>query len=384
VSQRATLGSVADFVNGYGFNEGVWAASGRPIIRIQNLTDQSKPFNYTEYDPGKRFHVVEGDILVSWSATLDVFVWRGPDAYLNQHIFKVLPDYTRVDKSYLIHALCNAIASMSSVTRGSTMKHVNRGDFLNTEIFLPSLDAQQRIAAILDKADSLRCKRQEAIRLADDLLRATLLTCLEQPYDALVVEQLLSVKKNAIRTGPFGSQLLHAEFTESGVPVLGIDNVVTNRFRWDERRYISSDKYEQLSRYTVYPGDVMVTIMGTTGRVAVAPDDLPICISTKHLCTMTVDRTKILPEFLWACLLWDPAVRAQSSRESKGAIMDGLNMGIVKGLLIKVPSMDVQRRFVSVLRKVDALRSKYKVAVDDGASLNAALTSKLLAGSSQH
>lgn len=267
---------------------------------------------------------------------------------------------------------------------GGSLLRARPSEVAKIEVPLLSLDEQKRIAIILDRADSLRRKRQDAIRLVDDLLRTTLLTCLEQPCDALVVEQLLSVKKNAIRTGPFGSQLLHAEFTQSGVPVLGIDNVVTNRFRWDERRYISADKYEQLSRYTVYPGDVMVTIMGTTGRVAVAPDDLPICISTKHLCTMTVDRTKILPEFLWACLLWDPAIRAQSSRESKGAIMDGLNMGIVKGLLIKVPSMDVQQRFVSVLRKVDALRRKYKVAVDDGASLNAALTSKLLAGSSQH
>jgi type I restriction enzyme S subunit len=289
---------------------------------------------------------------------------------------------TLLDLRYLFHALSAANLAKDTIT--TSIPGLNRDALLANQIVLPTLVEQQRIAAILDKADSLRRKRQEAIHLADGLLRSTLLTCLEQPYDAVVVEQLLSMNKNAIRTGPFGSQLLHAEFTESGVPVLGIDNVVTNRFRWDERRYISADKYEQLSRYTVYPGDVMVTIMGTTGRVAVAPDDLPICISTKHLCTMTVDRTKILPEFLWACLLWDPAVRAQSSRESKGAIMDGLNMGIVKGLLIKVPSMDVQQRFVSVLRKVDALRSKYKVAVDDGTSLNAALTSKLLAGSSQH
>ncbi|RZI85135.1 MAG: restriction endonuclease subunit S [Rubrivivax sp.] len=268
--------------------------------------------------------------------------------------------------------------------QGAGVPTLNRNLVHGELVAVPPLAEQEHIAAVLDKADSLTRKRQDAIRLADDLLRATLLNCLEQPYDALVVEQLLSVKNSAIRTGPFGSQLLHAEFTESGVPVLGIDNVVTNRFRWDERRYISAEKYEQLSRYTVYPGDVMVTIMGTTGRVAVAPDDLPVCISTKHLCTMTVDRTKILPEFLWACLLWDPAVRAQSSRESKGAIMEGLNMGIVKGLLIKVPSIDVQQRFVSVLHKVDALRSKYKIAGDDGTSLNAALTSKLLAGSSQY
>jgi type I restriction enzyme S subunit len=301
--------------------------------------------------------------------------------------FHVLRPSSGVDGRFLLHLIWNPLfrrQGAKRMTGSAGQKRVPTAFLADLEFELPSMSEQKRIAAILDKSDSLRRKRQDAIRLVDDLLRSTLLTCLEQPYDAFGVEQLLSMKKNAIRTGPFGSQLLHAEFTESGVPVLGIDNVVTNRFRWDERRYISAEKYEQLSRYTVYPGDVMVTIMGTTGRVAVAPDDLPICISTKHLCTMTVDRTKILPEFLWACLLWDPAVRAQSSRESKGAIMDGLNMGIVKGLQIKVPSMDVQQRFVSVLRKVDALRSKYKVAVDDGASLNAALTSKLLAGSSQH
>lgn len=297
----------------------------------------------------------------------------------------VRPDPQVCHPAFMRHVLrSRTFLSWARSSLGANIKNIRKSELERFQFELPDGIEQQRISTILDKAESLRRKRQKVIRLADDLLRSTLLTCLEQPCDALVVEQLLSVKKNAIRTGPFGSQLLHAEFTESGVPVLGIDNVVTNRFRWDERRYVSADKYEQLSRYTVYPGDVIVTIMGTTGRVAVAPDDLPICISTKHLCTMTVDRTKILPEFLWACLLWDPAVHAQSSRVSKGAIMDGLNMGIVKGLLIKVPSMDVQQRFVSVLRKVDALRSKYKVAVDDGASLNAALTSRLLAGSSQH
>ena len=61
---------------------------------------------------------------------------------------------------------------MAALTRGSTMKHINRGDFLGTEVRLPLIDEQRRIAAILDKADHLRRKRQEAVRLADEFLRA--------------------------------------------------------------------------------------------------------------------------------------------------------------------------------------------------------------------
>ena len=145
------------------------------------------------------------------------------------------------------------------------------------------MSEQRRIAAILDKADAIRRKRRESIRLADDLVRGAVLILLgEAPDHRISIDNLLADQPNSIRTGPFGSQLLHSEFTESGIPVLGIDNAVTNRFRWAERRYVSEEKYKELSRYTVLPGDVIITIMGTTGRVCVAPDDLAP-VSYTHL-----------------------------------------------------------------------------------------------------
>ena len=121
---------------------------------------------------------------------------------------------------------------------------------------LPPLPEQRRIAAILDSASELVSRVEEAQRRTTDLKRSTYIAMFgsgDSTWPNTTVADVALPQKNAIRTGPFGSQLLKEEFQDEGVPVLGIDNAVHNEFRWGERRYISPDKYEQLKRYTVHP-----------------------------------------------------------------------------------------------------------------------------------
>jgi type I restriction enzyme S subunit len=172
------------------------------------------------------------------------------------------------------------------------------------------------------------------------------------------IGKLLAESPNAARTGPFGSQLKHSEFTRDGVPVLGIDNIVKNTFQWTGPRCLPLEKYEKFKRYRVFPNDIIITIMGTTGRVAVAPENLPECMSTKHLCVLTLNKTMIDPVYLWATLLFDNKVRGQAKKSSCGAIMEGWNMGIIKAINVRVPPLNEQLEFRKIIERTEKMKEK--------------------------
>lgn len=313
-----------------------------------------------------------GTILLSIFATIGRSAVLRVPATTNQAIVGIIPRKDDIDKLYFRHFLDAASVSLASKGRGVAQNNINSSILRDLEIPLPhkngkpDLDEQKRIASILDKADAIRRKLQQSLRLSDDFLRSVFLDMFGDPdvrgWDTTTVGDLASEKKGSIRTGPFGSQLLHSEFVDEGIAVLGIDNAVRNKFAWGQPRFITEEKYEDLKRYTVYPGDVLITIMGTCGRCAIVPHDIPKAINTKHLCCITLDQKKCLPEFLHSYFLLHPMARSYLGKAAKGAIMDGLNGGIIKSLPVPLVPIALQRKYAQLVKNrtkvVDHLTSQ--------------------------
>lgn len=180
------LVDAGQFINGLAFKPSDWGNVGRPIIRIQNLSGRNPDYNRTTGTYDSSVLVQDGDILVSWSATLDAFVWRGEEGVLNQHIFRVLPA-PLADKGFLFWLLKWVIRQLaeSKHAHGLVMSHINRGPFLARPIPLPPLAEQKRIVAKVDElmtlCDQLEMQQQERETRHAALARATLARFADAP-----------------------------------------------------------------------------------------------------------------------------------------------------------------------------------------------------------
>lgn len=145
---NCTLGELGIYRNGRGFKKTEWADSGRPIIRIQNLTGTGEAFNYFKGTAAPEHVVRDGDLLISWAATLGVYFWHGPEAVLNQHIFRVDSYINRRFHALRVQGL---IEDFYRRAHGSGMVHITRGEFDGTAVVLPPEREQQRIVDEVEK-----------------------------------------------------------------------------------------------------------------------------------------------------------------------------------------------------------------------------------------
>ncbi len=281
------------------------------------------------------------------------------DAFVVSHLAIIEVDEEKTNPSFIKYFFI--LKPPFFLIRDDAYPSIKLEDIKNITLNLPDLPTQNKIVALLDKASALVQKREKSIALLDELLRALFLEMFGEAnkqfkvWEDVQIKSLAYDRKNSMRSGPFGSYLKHSEFVENGpVAVLGIDNAVKNTFQWKGRRYITNEKYEGLKRYTVFPRDVIITIMGTVGRSAVIPDDIPLAINTKHLACISLDPKKCNPFYLAYSIHSNPYISYQMKAREKGAIMAGLNLTIIKELKLKNAPIELQNQFETIYHNIQA------------------------------
>ncbi|HTV94302.1 MAG TPA: restriction endonuclease subunit S, partial [Verrucomicrobiae bacterium] len=165
--------------NGRAFRTAEWGATGLPIIRIQNLRDPSAPFNYYDGSVAENNRVRAGDLLFAWSGTpgtsFGPHIWNGPEAALNQHIYKVEVTDSNVAKEFLYWALRALLPRFVDSARGGAgLQHLRKSDILLEAIPVIGPDKQlewvTRLGRAQRAADHARRLAQSISSRADDLM----------------------------------------------------------------------------------------------------------------------------------------------------------------------------------------------------------------------
>ena len=352
---------------------------GKRLIGIDDLRNDDL-IRYTEDSSG--VEAKPEDILIAWDGANAGTVGFGKSGYIGSTIARLrLKDGIRIFTSFLGLYLKSKFDYLRQTATGATIPHIKRSAL--ESIPLPKIDFNDQVltAHLLTNVEGLIAQRKQHLQQLDDLLKSVFLEMFGatspdyEIWPLVEIRDLAAKHKGAMRTGPFGSNLLHSEFTPQGdVAVLGIDNAVQNRFAWGERRFISYEKYQELQSYRIFPGDVIVTIMGTIGRSAVIPDDIPVAINTKHLAAITPNREIANPLFLSYSIHSSPFVLKQFASKNRGAIMSGLNLGIIKETKIKQPPIDLQNHFAEIHMRIDQVKTRYQKSLTDLKFLYSALS----------
>jgi type I restriction enzyme S subunit len=328
----------------------------------------------------------KGTVLFAMYGSVGKVAVAGMRLSTNQAILGIRPNLEKLHTEYLVHWLRSRQQEWQHQARGVALKNLSAGIVKQQKIPLPPLPTQRRIAAVLDKAQALVANDKRTLALYDQLAKSLFLEMFgdanpeTSTWPLVELKDLVSPERNSMRSGPFGSDLLHSEFVDEGVAVLGIDNAVLNRFSWKGRRFITPDKFEKLKRYTIRPGDVLVTIMATIGRSAVVPNDIGPAINSKHLAAITLDHSKALPSFISFSIHSDDRIINQLFARSRGAIMNGLNLSLMKELKFRLPPIDVQLKFQEALELLESQKDQSEVSLRQTEGLFGSLLQRAFSG----
>ncbi|HGP0213821.1 TPA: restriction endonuclease subunit S [Pseudomonas aeruginosa] len=276
------IGDVAEILSGNAWKSSQFTneSEGRlPIIRIQNISDVATDFIYWDGVALEKYIIKDGDLLLSLSGNVKLCEWSFGNALLNQRIVKLAPTAC-VDKRYFYWALHRVVAEIEAMARHAVIANVSVTDLKEFQIPLPPLPEQKRIATILDKADAIRRKRQQAIQLADDFLRAVFLDMFGDPVTNPKGFPIGTIR-DLVATADYGSSAKASE-TYGEYPILRMGNITyQGRIDLDDLKYINLEEKEK-SKYLVEKGDLLFNRTNSkelVGKTAVYDMDDPVAIA---------------------------------------------------------------------------------------------------------
>lgn len=162
------------------------------------------------------------------------------------------------------------------------------------------------------------------------------------------VKRLKYLAKNII-SGPFGSALIKDEYVKEGYKIYGQEQVIPNDFSIGDY-YITESKFKRMLRYEIFKDDILISCVGTYGKIALVPEIFQKGIINPRLIKITPLYDYIIPRYLQEILL-SPFCFSQFEQVSRGGTMGVINIELLSQLIIIIPTIEEQEAILSFLQE---------------------------------
>jgi len=353
-----------------------WYGNG-PFIRESVTSETSKA--------SRLFPVHVGDFIYN-----RLFAWKGSFGLITAELegcfvsgefplFRV--DAGRLDPVFLNLIMCQPSkwSQIEIESTGSTSVSRNRWKeemFLEQELLVPPLPEQKRIVDLVSSVDAYI----DALQQQADSARVTRNAVLDELLEADGndwTETILGEVSDFTR-GPFGGSLKKGIFVKSGYAVFEQQHAIYGDFS-SFRYFVTAEKFEEMSRFKVSAGDLIMSCSGTIGKVSIVPTAAPQGIINQALLKIS-PRSEIMGEFL---LFWTQSeiFKLIIGENSFGAVQQNVaSVKILKNIAMALPPLAEQKRIIEVVSSMDELIQSTEQAVDDAKALRSGLLSDLLSG----
>lgn len=265
-------------------------------------------------------------------------------------IYPLKPKNGLISREFLAHVLRSdefVRYAISHSTRTNIPK-VNRKALLGYSLGLPVLDEQMRIATILDKADSIRRKLQQSLRLSDDFLRSVFLEMFGDPVTNPKGWGITNMgeKLEFLTSGSRGWAQYYAE---EGDFFVRIQNLRSGVLDVSDAAFVNPPHSAEAKRTQVRPGDVLLSITADLGRTAVVPDGFGIGYISQHLAILRL--LQMNPVFV-SHFLASSGGQRQFAALNRSAVKAGLNFDDIRSIKLLCPPLAVQEKFAAIVAKL--------------------------------
>ncbi len=249
---------------------------------------------------------------------------------------------------------------------GSSVPQINNTDIAPMEINLPSLDEQDKVLAQLEKVDFLIQKRTEQLAKLDELIKARFVEMFGNPVLNKKGWEQKSLGEITTKIGsgatPKGGK---ESYQEEGITLIRSMNVHNGHFEYKDLAHISDEQAAKLDNVTVDENDVLLNITGASvARSCVVPSEILPARVNQHVCIIRC-KDCIIPEFLNKLLIDDNYQDLLWSIAGSGATREAITKQQVEGLQIILPSIELQKEFMTLCKQVDKSKVVVQKALDE-------------------